>query len=54
MTDPRKSNEQESERQREHREQFIEDPGGGVWHVDDFPGDADHPETGDDKRKDDD
>lgn len=50
MTDPRKPNERERERQRELREQFIEDPGGGVWHVDDFPAEDDQPETKDNER----
>lgn len=52
MTEPRKPNEREIERQRELREQFIEDPGGGVWHVDNLP--ADQTETSDDERNDND
>ncbi|GHD99794.1 hypothetical protein U879_05970 [Defluviimonas sp. 20V17] len=50
MTNPRKPNEREIERERERREQFIEDPGGSVWHVDDFPAEDDQPETDDEER----
>ncbi|WP_291336792.1 hypothetical protein [Albidovulum sp.] len=50
MINPKIPNEREIERQRELREQFIEDPGGGVWHVDDFSAEDDQPETKDDER----